>query len=164
METLDRPEFERQVSLICAAYNVPMGDRGAAYWTAFNRLGIIEFARIVERVIGPDGPDKMPTVKQLWDIRRELKHPKPAPRSPNSKDVLTALVETALAKWPLTDAQRRLAWNWITRFYPAPGRDGKMDPTFGAEILGVIIPQDPDDPEHYPAHRLMRSDVERPHG
>lgn len=150
MFTADRPEFERHVALLCAAYNVPVGDRGEAYWTAFNRLSLVEWARMVACAIGPDGSDKVPTTKQLWGIRKQLVKTAVVGR-PGTNAVLSALVETAVAKWPLTEAQRRMPWNWIAR--DPEGQD--------CAILGVIIPQDPDDPDHYPAHRLMVADLEQ---
>lgn len=149
MQTSDRPEFERQLNMLCRAYGVPHdAERSEAYWMAFNRLGLIEFARVVETAIGPDGPDKMPTTKQLWGIRKKLKD-RPSFNSADKRDVLSALVETAMNRWPLTDAQRRMNWNWIAR------NPGQQD----CAILGVIIPQDPKDPEHYPAHRLMVAEI-----
>jgi len=146
---VDRPEFERQVAMLCAAYNVPAGERGEAYWNAFNRLGLIEFARMVAHIIGPEGPDKLPTVPQLWKIRKELGKANQAQGKPGTQDLLTAVVETALRKWQLSELQIRQTWNWIARDPGGPD----------CNMLGVIIPQDPMDPVRFPAHRLMVSEL-----
>lgn len=148
MQASDRPEFERQVAMLFAAYNVPPGDRSEAYWKAFNVLGLVEFARMIEFTIGPDGPEKLPTVPQLWKLRKSMKAPA-RPRRPGTQQVLTALIETALHRWPLTEKQIRMPWNWI-----AHEPEGH-----GCALLGVIVPQDPDDPDHYPARRLMVEDL-----
>jgi len=148
----DKPEFLRHLSLLCAAYNVPLGDREAAYWAAFNKLQLSDWIRMTTAMLGPDGPEKLPTVAQLWRVRKALGKASQVPGRPGTQDVLTAMVETAVARWALTPAQLRMNWNWIAR---EPG---------GPEcaILGVIIPQDPEDPVRYPAHRLMVADLEHP--
>jgi len=148
----DRPEFDRQSSLICAAYNVPLKDFAETWWAGgFHKLRLDDWIRLVTHVIGPKGPDKMPTAKQLWNLRTQLAKEARAPGVRGTDDVLTAIVETAIARWPLTDAQRRMAWNWIAR--DQAGSD--------CAILGVIIPQDPIEPTKYPAHRLMVAELEQ---
>lgn len=77
MQAQDRPEFDRQMARLCAAYSVQPGDRPDAYWQAFGKLGLIEFARMVEYALGPDGPDRMPSVHVLWGIRKSFRSSAP---------------------------------------------------------------------------------------
>ena len=148
----DRPEFDRQVSLICAAYNVPLGERAEAYWVGgFHKLRLDDWIRIVTFVIGPDGPEKMPTSAQLWGIRKKLAKLSGPVGRPGTPDLLTALVENALTRWHLSEIQVRQPWNWIGRDVNGPD----------CAILGVIIPQDPTDAVKYPAHRLMVEELEQ---
>ena len=73
MQNTERKEFDGYVAKLCAGYNAPLGDKPEAYWTAFSKLSLIEFARCVEFALGESGPEKLPTVRGIWDIRRQLK-------------------------------------------------------------------------------------------
>jgi hypothetical protein len=73
MLSTDREEFDAQVAILCAGSNVPVGDRAEAYWKGCGKMTLIEFARVVEFALSESGPDKIPTTKQCWMIRNELK-------------------------------------------------------------------------------------------
>lgn len=147
----DRAEFDRQVSLLCAAYNVPIINRADALWLAFNKLRLDDWMRIISHAIGPDGPEKFPTVRQLWGTRKALQHTPHAARS--GRDPYLALTEAALGRFhgQLSEWQRHnpgCHWSYIVR-----------DPTGpNCELLGLIIERDPHDPLTYPERRLLVSE------
>jgi hypothetical protein len=71
---VQRSECDEQTTRLCAAYNVPANaERLDAYWTAFGKLGAVEFARMIEHCLTDQGPEKMPSVRQVWDVRRQLR-------------------------------------------------------------------------------------------
>lgn len=76
----------------------------------------------------------------------------------HSVDYRLLMVEHAIRFCRLSDAQRASPWNWIVRWFddPKPNEPGRK----GAEILGVIIPQCPKDPEGYPSRRVMVADLD----
>lgn len=76
MEAQDRPEFDRQIETLCAAFNVPVSVRPEAYWHGLQRMGMIEFARVIEWALAEDSPhpDKIPTVGQIWVMRKALRN------------------------------------------------------------------------------------------
>lgn len=146
MQTSDRPEFERQLAMLCAAYSVPVGDRSGAYWQSFIRLGLVEFARLVEHCIGPDGPDRLPTCKCLWGLRANLRTGNRSSTHTMTAPLIERVIEAALRTWRLSDSQVRMPWSWIA----AP--DGGC--------VGVIIPQDETKPTEFPARRLLVSELQ----
>lgn len=144
MQAEEREEFTRQVSILCAAFGVPIGDRDEALWRAFSRLSLVEFSRIVDAAVAPDCEyERFPTTKQLWVLRKQGRA---RFASDLPKGAQVALVEYALRNLPISDRQKSVAWNWIARET--------------GEILGVIVPQDPNDPVKHPAQRVMFADVE----
>jgi len=143
----DRQEFDRQVSLVCAAYNVPLGERADAFWLAFNKLQLADFIRIVTAVVGPDGPEKMPTVRQLWGIRKTLNTERKAQVDNNA--MMRALGQHVFAIARLSVFQQSgRGWSYIAK-----------DNT--QEIIGLIVPQDPDDPVKYPGLRVMATELSK---
>jgi len=81
MLSTDRGEFKAQLLILCAGYNVPIGDREEAYWKGLSKMSLIEFARCVEFALGETSPhpDKIPTTGQIWNIRRTMKTASPLP-------------------------------------------------------------------------------------
>jgi len=77
MLSTDREEFGVQLRLLCAGLNVPLGDREEAYWKGLSKMSLLEFARVVEFALGETGPDKIPTTKQCWQIRNDLRRVPP---------------------------------------------------------------------------------------
>ena len=86
MNSSDRAQFDEQMALLCAGYNVPVSVRPDAYWKGMAKMSIIEFARCIERALSEDGPEKIPTTRDLWNIRRDLRRvgrePQAAPAAP----------------------------------------------------------------------------------
>lgn len=139
----DREEFSRQVAILCAAYNVPVGEREEFLWRAFSRLSIVEFSRIVDAAISPDCEfERFPTVKQIWGLRKQSRI-RSASVLPAGAQV--ALVEYTLANRSLNEWQRTTRWSWIAN---------------GGEFLGLIVPQDPREPEQHAAIRVLFADVD----
>jgi len=77
----DREEFARQLRELCAGFNVPMGEREAAYWRGLAKMEIATFARVVEHCLGDDGPDKIPTTRGVWALSKSMRA-RSAPAAP----------------------------------------------------------------------------------
>lgn len=73
MQSTEREEFKNQLVILCSAFNVPIGDREEAYSKGLSKMSLIEFARVVEHVIGEGGPERIPTTGQCWNILRTIK-------------------------------------------------------------------------------------------
>lgn len=71
MNAVDREAFEKLMSELCAGFNVPPGDRPAAYWKGLAKMSLGQFARIVEEALGENGCEKFPTVRGVWDMHRK---------------------------------------------------------------------------------------------
>lgn len=68
-------EFDEQFSVLCAAFDRSYtSERREAYRTAFvGKLTAAQVARIVERVLGEQGPEKLPSIRELWQTWRALR-------------------------------------------------------------------------------------------
>jgi len=77
MNTIDRPEFEQSLKMLCAGMNQPYTpERVDAYWLGLKDMGIVMFTRVVEHCLGPeyDGTaGRVPTTGQLWKVYRAMK-------------------------------------------------------------------------------------------
>ncbi len=100
----DRPEFDEQLRLLCAGFNVPIGDRAEAYWKGLARMSLIEFARCVEFALGEHGPEKIPTSPQIWGIRKQLRTHREAPLEPSRPEVYYS---------PSQRFANQLLWDWL---------------------------------------------------
>lgn len=144
----ERIEFDRHLSVLAAGFNVPLGDRGDAYWRACRRWQLSEFIRAVDAAL-QDG-DKMPTVAALRGLREKGRS-----AGVNSMRVersrAEVLAEAAVHRFRLSDWQLAFGWSFIFRDADGPG----------CECLGIIIARDPSDPGRYPEHRMLWSDCQQ---
>lgn len=74
-----RDEFDDQFAALCAAFDRSYtADRREALRTAFvGKLSAVQVARVVEKLLGPDGPEKMPSVREIWQAHRSLRAAQP---------------------------------------------------------------------------------------
>jgi hypothetical protein len=155
VQTADRGEFEQRAKVLFAGFNVPASpERVEAYWNGLQRMSLPDFAKSVQHALGENGPEKIPTVNGLWGIRKRLQG---SPTGEPVSDNRPAIMAQA-SRLPLSDWQRAAPWGWIVRWFP--GVNVAKDPVerHGAEYLGAVVPQDPKDPERYPAHRILARD------
>lgn len=116
MQLADRGEFVAQLKTLCAGFNVPFtGEREEAYWRGLERMQVSSFARVVTHALSDHGPEKLPTVRDVWSLSRVLRRQQPpmtdardAPPPP-AVDHWTAFANRRLAAWlrqygPLSDA------------------------------------------------------------
>ncbi len=73
MQSSDRPQFDEQILLLCAGFNVPPSVRPEAYWLGLAKMSLPEFARCVEFALSEDGPDKIPSVREIWGLRVKMR-------------------------------------------------------------------------------------------
>lgn len=73
MLSTDRSEFDAQLVMLCAGFNVPVGERSAAYWKGLAKMELLTFARVVEECLGENGPEKFPTVGVCWNVSKKMR-------------------------------------------------------------------------------------------
>jgi hypothetical protein len=149
MQSTDRDEFKAQLSILCAGFNVPLGDREEAYWKGCAKMSLIEFARCVEFALGESGPEKIPTTNQLWHMRTLMKARSAAPLTV-SQNLEVASLQEQLCEYVALKMHDRLQRTWT---YSGPWtylyrewRDQSRPKGFEqcAECTGVVIQLDED--------------------
>lgn len=71
MQTADREQFEIQLAVLCAGYDLPVTKaRRMAYWGGLAKMTLLQFTRCIEFALGEEGPDDIPTTKGIWRIHR----------------------------------------------------------------------------------------------
>lgn len=135
MLSTDFDEFKAQMGILCAGYDKPVGERVEAYWKGLSKMNLIEFARCVEHALGESGPDRFPTTKAIWDIRRKLKaprqHPVVAEQPADARDHLEFYANRLMLRHVMT----RGGLGSTSRFVPAYGLvDCKASP----ELLAAL--------------------------
>jgi hypothetical protein len=97
MQLADREEFRVQLEKLCAAFNVPCTEaREEAYFRAFSRLSLIAFARLVDAALDENGPQKLPTVHDLWELYKHTKGAKSQAPPADDPDHLAYLANRLL--------------------------------------------------------------------
>jgi hypothetical protein len=154
VHSTDRDEFDSQLAILCAGYDRPVGDRSEAYWKGCAKMSLIEFARIVDYALGEQGPEKIPTVNQLWRLRSQL-------RTPNTLavaqiDTSEATVQEQLCAYATLHSHDRSGpkgmtllefsrpWTYVYREWIDPAMAKKETNPLGrcAECIGLVIELD----------------------
>lgn len=139
--TANRDEFDDHFAALCAAFDRGYtADRREAFRTAFvGKLSAAQVARIVERMVGEAGPERMPTIRDLWQAHRAMRAPGPVRQSdqrpaislpPWQASANVALLSCAIA-YPGRDD--RSGWQLARRLgeqYQALTEDGDPEATF----------------------------------
>ncbi len=76
MLSSERTEFETLISQLFAGFpssGVQTPNRIEAYWKGLQKLGLVELTRLVEFALSEHGPDRLPSVPQLWRMRSEMR-------------------------------------------------------------------------------------------
>jgi hypothetical protein len=110
MHEIDREDFDRSFSRLCAGFDTPPTQpRKDAYWQGFRRHTITEFNRLVDAVLTESKFDSMPSVPALRKLLGE-RNAQPAYSGRQGPTVQEQLCEyVMLARFPV-------------------GRDGKFTP------------------------------------
>lgn len=67
-------DWDLKFSELCAAYDKPYtNERRAAYRKGMQKLHSAAWLRLLEHCISEAGPEKFPTVRDLWAIHRKLR-------------------------------------------------------------------------------------------
>jgi hypothetical protein len=70
----DRPEFEKQLAILCAAMDVPCTEeRKEGYWKALHSMPLIRFVRTIQHMLENESWVKIPKPSQIWDASKRLK-------------------------------------------------------------------------------------------
>lgn len=74
MQTSEREDFEEQLAILCAGYNVPATvHRKHAYFAGLAKMSMAQFVRCVEHAVSEQGPEEIPTPKGIWRIHRDFR-------------------------------------------------------------------------------------------
>lgn len=102
MQTSDREQFDLYLEKLYAGFNMPVSKaRQDAYFDGLAKMPLSRFMRCVDAALGEDGPERIPSVTQLWGIYRKIKtslDPKPEPKPESDPDHLTYFANRLLWK------------------------------------------------------------------
>lgn len=74
MDSTERPEFERHLSVLCAAFDVPCtSERKDAYWLSLERMPILVFARVVQYMLTEEEWARIPKPSQIWAASKRMR-------------------------------------------------------------------------------------------
>lgn len=105
MQLADRPLFEDQLGALCAGFNVPVTElRAEAYWRGLQRMHLGQFARVVEYALSEHGPERIPSVPQIWLLHKQARSQRPAAPTPVADaapayDALHGFAQRCLLHW-----------------------------------------------------------------
>ena len=146
-----RDEFDDQFAALCAAFDRGYtADRREAFRTSFvGKLSVVQVARMVERLVGEYGPEKMPTVREMWQTFRALKarggpagadqEHRPAVVWSRWHQAANAAMFFAAIAHPGKDS--RAGWQLARRLgdqFEALGADGDPEATFDAMKAAML--------------------------
>lgn len=137
-------DYDGQFSALCAAFDrAYTPERRTAYRAAFvGKLSAAQVARAVERLIGEGGPDRMPTVSQIWEAHKAARARAPY-RGPSGHG---ALQEPPQAPpWVLAARRMLIRCAWLH-----PGKDARqgwqLADRLGAQFQALADDGDPQQP------------------
>lgn len=74
MEAADRSEFERNLGILCAAFDVPCtAERKEAYWLSLERMPLLVFARTVNHMLTAEEWVRIPKPSQVWASSKRIR-------------------------------------------------------------------------------------------
>jgi len=66
---IERPEFDKQLAILCAGLDVPCTDeRKEAYWKGLNRMSLPLFTRAVEQILSEENWTKVPARPNMGSL------------------------------------------------------------------------------------------------
>lgn len=146
MQESDAKGFERALSRLCAGFDVPLTEpRRQAYWRAFRKFSVLEFAGLCDTALVESTFASMPTVGALRELHRKVQPPDETRPGPEGPLIQAQLCEYAAMKLAhlcgltATQAERwqySRPWTYVYREW----RDG--DGKQCAECVGVVIDLD----------------------
>jgi hypothetical protein len=72
MQASERIEFDEQLGILCAGFNLPVtAQRREAYWRGLGKMSLAQFARCVDYALSDDWTSEdLPSTTQIWSIHR----------------------------------------------------------------------------------------------
>lgn len=75
MQISDRERFEVLLEKLYAGFNMPMSRaRSDAYFDGLQKMQLVRFSRCVDEALGENGPERIPSVTQIWKIYKTIAH------------------------------------------------------------------------------------------
>jgi hypothetical protein len=79
MLSTDRPEFEKQLAVLCASQDVPCTEaRIEAFWRALQAMTVLQFTRTVDFMLVKESWARMPKPAQVWDAFKRMRAAAPS--------------------------------------------------------------------------------------
>lgn len=137
-----RDEFDDLFAALCAGFDRGYTvDRRNGLRTAFvGKLSAVQVARVVEKLLGPDGPERMPTVREIWQAHRSLRAAPPRRTSEMERATVetwdghaNAILMRCALVYPGRDS--RAGWELARRMadqFRTLAEDGDSDATYDA--------------------------------
>jgi hypothetical protein len=144
VQETDAKSFDRALSRLCAGFDVPVTDaRREAYWRAFRKLSVLEFAGLVDMALVESTFASMPTVGALRELQRKVQTPA-AESGPSGPTIQAQLCEYAAIKLKhLIRKEAPLAERWrYSRPWTYCYREWRDGDKQCAECMGVVIDLD----------------------
>jgi hypothetical protein len=150
MRECDREAFGVHLERLFGAFpSVPLNDaRRAAYWDGLAAMSIELFERCVNRAIGQDGEERIPSASRVWEISRELRVSGGSRADARRPSTQYLLARHVLKRCALSRGQIWRPWVYLTTGNPHSGAD--------FAVTGVIVPA----ADGLPAIRVMALDVD----
>lgn len=74
MQPSERDEFDDQLAILCAGFNLPATPhRKQAYFAGLAKMTLVQFVRCIEHAVSEEGPEEFPTPRGIWRIHREFR-------------------------------------------------------------------------------------------
>jgi hypothetical protein len=151
----DTQDFERAFLRLCAGFDTPpTGARKDAYWRAFRKLSVLEFAGLIDASLVESTFASMPTVGALWDLHR--KKSAPADQMPRSGHTLQEQLSTYVMRrygGRLTQTEIQRPWTYLYREW----HDGNKR---CCECTGVLVERDNGSRMRIPVAEMHTSEFE----
>ena len=123
MSTEAPDELDRLLAQLCAGFDRPYTpERREAYRRGLSKMHPAMLERVVDHCLGPSGPDKFPTTRQLWQISRELRRKQRAPgaTADDTRGMSRWVVAANLILFRLAYCDARRGFRPIAEFPPMP--------------------------------------------
>lgn len=74
MNSTDRPEFDKQLAVLCASQDVPCTEeRKEAFWRALQSMSMVQFVRTIDFMLVKESWARMPKPAQVWESFKRMR-------------------------------------------------------------------------------------------
>lgn len=74
MRSTERQDFESKLGILFSGYPTMLtAQRVEAFWLGLKDMSLNMFERCIERILGPDGDERLPTPSRIWQVSKDLR-------------------------------------------------------------------------------------------